>query len=235
MPITAAQCRAARGLLSWSQTDLATEAKVSRATVTSFEADKRTPIENNLNALQTALEVAGIEFIPENGGGAGVRLRDRTDPRSYFPFPIFEVEMPFGKGRFGVYRNDRSFNHWYRLVLILLTNPHRQFSDAYELEGFWIDALNSGDCLETILNEALKLVSGPRKPDHPSKLSWGLNQPAHVYPNAREFLADLKIDWKQKPAQIVGCNSNFSNPGQSVRSLTQIPLGPLDWWRLDQM
>lgn len=74
MTITASQCRAARGLVSWSQTRLADEASLSRATVTSFEAEKRMPIGNNLEAIRTALEVAGVEFIPENGGGAGVRL-----------------------------------------------------------------------------------------------------------------------------------------------------------------
>lgn len=75
MSLTPAQCRAARGLVNWSQTRLAEEAGVSRATVTSFEAEKRVPIGNNLDAIRSALEAAGVEFIPENGGGAGVRLR----------------------------------------------------------------------------------------------------------------------------------------------------------------
>lgn len=75
MSLTPAQCRAARGLVNWSQTRLAEEAGVSRATVTSFEAEKRVPIGNNLDAIRSALETAGVEFIPENGGGAGVRLR----------------------------------------------------------------------------------------------------------------------------------------------------------------
>ncbi|MFC4731970.1 helix-turn-helix transcriptional regulator [Salipiger abyssi] len=75
MPLTPAQCRAARGLVNWSQTRLAEEAGVSRATVTSFEAEKRTPIGNNIEAIQVSLEAAGVEFIPENGSGAGVRLR----------------------------------------------------------------------------------------------------------------------------------------------------------------
>lgn len=74
MSLTPAQCRAARGLVNWSQTRLADEAGVSRATVTSFEAEKRVPIGNNLDAIRTALEAVGVEFIPENGGGAGVRL-----------------------------------------------------------------------------------------------------------------------------------------------------------------
>jgi transcriptional regulator with XRE-family HTH domain len=64
--------------LAWSQTDLADRAGVSRATVADFETGKRTPITNNLSAIRAALEAAGVEFIPENGNGPGVRLAKRT-------------------------------------------------------------------------------------------------------------------------------------------------------------
>lgn len=73
--ITPAQCRAARALIEWSQEALANSASVSRHTVKDFERGARTPYPNNLTAIRTALEVAGVEFIAENGGGAGVRLR----------------------------------------------------------------------------------------------------------------------------------------------------------------
>jgi transcriptional regulator with XRE-family HTH domain len=62
-------------MLGWSQSDLADAAHVSRPTVVDFERGARTPYANNLTAIRTALEAAGVEFIPENGGGAGVRLR----------------------------------------------------------------------------------------------------------------------------------------------------------------
>ena len=75
MSITAAQCRAARGLLSWSQERLAEQANVARATVADFERETRKPMANNLAAIRSALEAAGVEFIAENGGGPGVRLR----------------------------------------------------------------------------------------------------------------------------------------------------------------
>jgi DNA-binding XRE family transcriptional regulator len=75
MAITPAQCRAARGLLGWNQDDLAKAAKVGVNTLRNFEADRSAPMTNNLAAIQSALEAAGIEFIPENGGGAGLRLR----------------------------------------------------------------------------------------------------------------------------------------------------------------
>lgn len=75
MEITAAQCRGARAMLGISQTELAQQASVSRQTVVDFERGARTPYTNNLAAIRSALEAAGVEFIPENGGGAGVRLR----------------------------------------------------------------------------------------------------------------------------------------------------------------
>ncbi|WAJ27397.1 helix-turn-helix domain-containing protein [Antarcticirhabdus aurantiaca] len=69
------QSRAARGLLEWSQTNLAEAAGVSLSTVRDFESGKRTPVPNNLRAMVDALEKAGVILIPENGEGAGVRLR----------------------------------------------------------------------------------------------------------------------------------------------------------------
>ncbi len=77
---TPAISRAARGLLDWSQTDLAEKAGVSLSTVRDFETGKRTPIANNISAMQKAMEGAGVQFISENGGGAGVRLRKRMSP-----------------------------------------------------------------------------------------------------------------------------------------------------------
>jgi ribosome-binding protein aMBF1 (putative translation factor) len=69
------QCRAARGWLDWSQQDLATRAKVALSTVRDFEKRRRTPIANNLQAMRTALEKAGIEF--SNGDAPAVGLRKR--------------------------------------------------------------------------------------------------------------------------------------------------------------
>jgi transcriptional regulator with XRE-family HTH domain len=56
------------------QAALAEAAKISRNTVVSFEKGQRVPGLNNLDAIRRALESAGVEFIAENGGGAGVRL-----------------------------------------------------------------------------------------------------------------------------------------------------------------
>lgn len=68
------QCRAARGLVGMSQDDLAVAARVSNSTVRNFEAGRTVPGTNNLDAIRRAFETAGVEFIQENGGGAGVRL-----------------------------------------------------------------------------------------------------------------------------------------------------------------
>lgn len=62
-------------MLGWNQAQLADAASVSRPTVVDFERGARTPYPNNLAAIRAALEAAGVEFIEENGGGPGVRLR----------------------------------------------------------------------------------------------------------------------------------------------------------------
>jgi hypothetical protein len=76
-PLTSAQIRAARGLLRWSAGDLAREASLGLATIKRAEsAENETSMTaaNDL-AVRRALESAGVEFIDENGGGPGVRLR----------------------------------------------------------------------------------------------------------------------------------------------------------------
>lgn len=75
MTISPAQCRAGRALLEMDQATLASAANVSRNTIVSFEKGQRVPNPNNLTAIRTALETAGVTFVDENGGGAGVRLR----------------------------------------------------------------------------------------------------------------------------------------------------------------
>jgi len=71
------QLRAARAILRWRAIDLAEKAGVNLSTIQRAEkADGPVPMmPANEKAVQQALEVGGVEFIPENGGGAGVRLR----------------------------------------------------------------------------------------------------------------------------------------------------------------
>ena len=70
------QVKAARALLGWTQSDLATRSGISAPTIKRLEAS-----DGDLNgraataeAIRDALEAAGVQFIAENGGGPGVRL-----------------------------------------------------------------------------------------------------------------------------------------------------------------
>jgi len=74
--VTSAQCRAARGLLDWSQQDLASQAGVGIVTVRQLEAGVNEPRRATLEVVRQAFERACVEFIDENGGGPGVRLRE---------------------------------------------------------------------------------------------------------------------------------------------------------------
>ncbi|BCH10442.1 hypothetical protein MesoLj131c_47000 [Mesorhizobium sp. 131-3-5] len=66
--------RMARAALGWGVRDLAEKAGVTANTVTRIENGSDAK-QSTVAALRAALESAGVEFIPENGGGAGVRLR----------------------------------------------------------------------------------------------------------------------------------------------------------------
>lgn len=71
------QLRAARALRGLSQADVASAAGVSTMTVKRAEGSgKPAASDEAVGAIRRALEEAGVEFIDENGGGAGVRLRD---------------------------------------------------------------------------------------------------------------------------------------------------------------
>lgn len=77
MGLSPRQCRAARGLLGFTQAVLSRKSGVSLGTIISFEAGKRDPIPANLAAIHHALELAGVIFLDGNGEGPGVRLRRR--------------------------------------------------------------------------------------------------------------------------------------------------------------
>ncbi|MBK1866400.1 helix-turn-helix domain-containing protein [Aestuariivirga sp. YIM B02566] len=75
--ISGAQVRMARGYLKWSAKELAERAGVAESTVKRIEAEDGFPSArgSNIEAVHRVLVEAGIVFIPENGGGAGVRLK----------------------------------------------------------------------------------------------------------------------------------------------------------------
>lgn len=64
----------ARAALAWSTTDLAQKAGIGANTVNRFEAGQDARL-SSIQKMQTALEAAGVIFVPENGEGPGVRLR----------------------------------------------------------------------------------------------------------------------------------------------------------------
>jgi hypothetical protein len=75
--LSSAQIRAARALLRWSAEDLARNSALGVTTIRRAELAERATsmtVSNDL-AVRRAFEMAGVEFIDENGGGAGVRLK----------------------------------------------------------------------------------------------------------------------------------------------------------------
>jgi len=67
-------------MLGLSQADLEAASRVAKKSIADFEREATKPQPRTLDALQAALENGGVEFIPENGGGPGLRLRARLTP-----------------------------------------------------------------------------------------------------------------------------------------------------------
>ena len=83
-PLTSAQIRAARALLRWSAEELAQQSLLSVATIRRAELTEKETAMTSANdvAVRRALEAGGVEFIDENGGGPGVRLRKAAKGKS---------------------------------------------------------------------------------------------------------------------------------------------------------
>ena len=81
--VSIAQLKAARMLVGWSQDELASAAGISLPTIKRLEAAKGLigGRETTAQKIRNALQKAGIEFIDENGGGPGVRLRTSQRPK----------------------------------------------------------------------------------------------------------------------------------------------------------
>ena len=82
MAVTSAQVRMARAALNWTVRDLADATQLHRNTITNVETGKYVGDAATLSAIEGVLKRAGIEFIDENGGGPGVRLRKRQPKKS---------------------------------------------------------------------------------------------------------------------------------------------------------
>jgi len=84
LKVSVRQIKAARALLAWSQEELAAAANLSIPTIKRLEATDG-PLggrNDTVAKIRTALIVAGVEFIDENGGGPGVRLRNASKQKS---------------------------------------------------------------------------------------------------------------------------------------------------------
>jgi hypothetical protein len=83
-PLTSAQIRSARALIRWSAEDLARSSAVGLTTIRRAELTENETSMTTANdlAVRRALESAGVEFIDENGGGPGVRLRKSEKQKS---------------------------------------------------------------------------------------------------------------------------------------------------------
>ena len=80
--VEAAQVRAARALIGWSQAKLAETTGVPVSTINEFETGAPDRIANEAAAdkIRAALEAAGAVFLPkDDGGGIGVRLREALE------------------------------------------------------------------------------------------------------------------------------------------------------------
>ncbi len=72
------QCRAARGLLKWTQPKLADASGIGLSTINRYENETRPPRQLAVETLQSTLESAGVAFIFKGrSGGPGVRMRKR--------------------------------------------------------------------------------------------------------------------------------------------------------------
>ena len=84
LKVSVRQIKAARALLAWSQEELAAAAKVSIPTIKRLEATDG-PLggrSDTIAKIRAALMLAGVEFIDEDGGGPGVRLRKASKQKS---------------------------------------------------------------------------------------------------------------------------------------------------------
>ncbi len=68
----------ARAGLGLTARRVAERAQVSKVTLSDFEKGKRLTHPRTVAAIRAALEKAGVEFMEDNGGGAGVRLKRKS-------------------------------------------------------------------------------------------------------------------------------------------------------------
>ena len=71
----------ARAALNWTVRDLAEATGLHRNTITNIEVGRYSGDRETLSTIESVLKRAGVEFIDEDGGGPGVRLRSRQQKK----------------------------------------------------------------------------------------------------------------------------------------------------------
>lgn len=123
MSISIRQIRAARGLLSWSQSDLAQFAGLSKNGVCDLEMGKVLPRGQTIEKLTRAFEVHGVEFLPKDG----VQMRQ----------DIFKVNLYEGNDVFGNYFRDLIHVMRTQKIIAYHHSDDAAFSKTHPDEFFW--------------------------------------------------------------------------------------------------
>ena len=71
------QCRAARGLLQWTQQELSAKSTISVTTIRHFETGVTKPNPSTVIVLRLTLEKAGVEFTDADHPGVRMKRRQR--------------------------------------------------------------------------------------------------------------------------------------------------------------
>lgn len=80
--ITPALCRAARGMLDWTQQQLSEQALVSRSTIRDFEGYRHGLHQSTASQLRRTFEDAGVIFTSAEGCGPGLHMRADWKPEA---------------------------------------------------------------------------------------------------------------------------------------------------------
>jgi len=115
MSITTAQIRGARGILNWSQQDLAQRTGISATSIGSIENGQTTPRESTLATIRKTLENGGIEFIGLEGirrKNADIQVLKGIDGFHTFSFDVFETIKTDSREVLQAYVDDVKFAEW---------------------------------------------------------------------------------------------------------------------------
>lgn len=79
MPLFPEQCRAARGLLNWTQDQLANAAGLSRSTIKDFECQRHALNRSSEELLVKAFVRSGVELLFDDKAAQGIGVCMKTD------------------------------------------------------------------------------------------------------------------------------------------------------------